>query len=528
MLPQRISALFDKKNLALALITLIIISGFFLRIYHIDVTPPGIYPDEAVNGADALRAGATGDYQWFYPANSGREGLFMNIISFCFKFLGVSILSLKLPSIVFGTMSILGTYLLAKELFGRRPAIISAYLVAFSFWSINFSRISFRAIMLPAILSFSFYFLYKGLRTKKLTDFAIGGIIFGIGTHTYIAFRIAPLILVFALIALLISRENFLKNFWKHILVFIFWAFITASPMLYTFFYAHPEYLESRSASISVFSPERNDGHPYLTLSRSLFLSLIKYNLVGDQNWRHNYPPYAILDPISGTAFVFGFIYSITLIFKLAYLRFKKKIRDTRLDIHVFLVVWFFSMLVPEFLTAEGNPHALRSIGTIPVVFILASLAFTFLFERFKNSHQVVKKINLALILIALVSIGLFNSVKYHYFWANQPVVGRSFDKNLTDISRHLQSLPREQEKFVITGYNTLEKEPIEIFNQNNNVHFFFPNELDRVIPEIPAGFIIFFTHNDRESISYLQQKFPELQLQEVKETLASTYYILK
>jgi 4-amino-4-deoxy-L-arabinose transferase-like glycosyltransferase len=518
----------DKKTFTLFAITLIIAVGFFLRIYNIENTPPGIYPDEAVNGEDALRANATGEYQWFYPANQGREGLFMNLIAMCFKFFGVSILTLKLPAILSSTLTILGVYLLTKELFGKRAGLVSAYLTAFSFWAINFGRISFRANMLPMVLSFSFYFLYKGLRTRKKLDFALGGIIFGIGLHTYIAFRIAPLILIIALFALIISRENFLKSFWKHILVFIFWTALVSAPMLYTIYIAHPEYAESRSSAISVFSPERNFGHPYLTLLRSFSLSLIKYNLVGDQNFRHNYPPYALLDPISGTAFVFGFIYSLITIFKLAYLRFKKKIRDTKLDIHIFLMAWFFAMLVPEFLTAEGNPHALRSIGTLPVVFVFTSLTFTYLLNHTKNSTALFRKVNLSLIIFALIALGLFNSIKYHYFWANKPIVGSSFNKNITDMSKFIQTMPKEQEKFVITSYNTLIKLPILIFNQDNNVSFFYPNELERIQPKNPANFTIFFTENNQEAIQAMQQKFPNLQLQEVDETLGSVYYILK
>lgn len=517
----------NKKVLATVLIILIVAVGFFLRIYNIENAPPGIYPDEAANGQDALNANATGVYQWFYPANQGREGLFMNLIAMCFKFFGASILTLRLPAILSSTFTILGVYLLTKELFGKRAGLFSAFLTAFSFWSINFGRISFRANMLPLVLSFAFYFLYKGLRTKKLTDFAIGGLIFGAGLHTYIAFRIAPLILVFALIALVISRENFLKNFWKHILVFVFWASLVATPMLWTLFVAHPEYMESRAASISVFSPDRNGGHPYLTLARSFSLSLIKYNLVGDQNWRHNYPPYALLDPISGTAFAFGFIYSLIIIIKLTYLRFKKKIRDTNLDIHIFLMAWFFAMLVPEFLTAEGNPHALRSIGTLPVVFIFASLTFTYLFNRVKNASYMMKKVNLALFILALAIIGLFNSVKYHYFWANQPMVGKSFNKNLTDMSKFIQTLPKNQEKFVITSYNTLESGPISIFNQNDNTSFFYPNQLDQINPQNPDNFIVFFTENNRDAMQTMQQKFPNLKLQKIDGTLDSVYYDL-
>ncbi len=229
---------------------IIVFLAFLLRIVNIENTPPGVYPDEAVNGEDAWRAIKTGQFQWFYPANQGREGLFINIIAILFKFFGVSILTLKLPAIISGTLVVLGVYLLAKELFRQeRLAIISAFLTAFSFWPLNFSRISFRANMLPLILVFSFYFIFRGWRTKKNLDFIIGGLIFGLGFHTYIAFRIAPLILIIILLSFLISAPSFLKKYWKKVIIFGLASFITAFPMFYTFFYAHPEYLESRSNS---------------------------------------------------------------------------------------------------------------------------------------------------------------------------------------------------------------------------------------------------------------------------------------
>jgi len=227
----------NNKNLKIiGLLLLIIAIGFFLRFYNIDNAPPGVYPGEAVNGEDAVRSINTGDYQWFYPANNGREGLMMNLIAFCFQLFGISVLTLRLPSIIFGTLTILGTYLLGKELFNTRVGLIGSFLVSVGYWAINFSRISFRANMLPTILVFSFYFLWKGLRTKSWTDFAIGGSIFGIGLHTYIAFRIAPAILVVALISLMLTRQNFLKEYWKKMAVFVLFFLLAASPMLYTFF----------------------------------------------------------------------------------------------------------------------------------------------------------------------------------------------------------------------------------------------------------------------------------------------------
>ncbi|MEI8096660.1 MAG: glycosyltransferase family 39 protein, partial [Candidatus Moraniibacteriota bacterium] len=190
------------------LLALILTLAFTARIYHIDSTPAGIYPDEAANGVDALNAIETTDYKLFYPANYGREGLFINLQAVSIAIIGNTILGLKLWSILFGTLSVLGIYLLSKELFQRRSAgILSAFMLATSYWAINFSRIGFRAIMTTFILTFSFYFFFRGLRTKKILDFFIAGIIFGLGLHTYIAFRVAPLIFVFLISALIFSYE---------------------------------------------------------------------------------------------------------------------------------------------------------------------------------------------------------------------------------------------------------------------------------------------------------------------------------
>ena len=44
--------------------------AFLLRILWIDTIPAGIYPDEAVNGTDALSAWDNKHFQWFYENNN--------------------------------------------------------------------------------------------------------------------------------------------------------------------------------------------------------------------------------------------------------------------------------------------------------------------------------------------------------------------------------------------------------------------------------------------------------------------------
>lgn len=510
------------------LVFLIVAFGFFLRIYNIDNAPPGIYPDEAVNGEDALRALETGNYEWFYPANNGREGFFMNLMAACFYIFGVSILTLKLPSIIFSALTIWGTYLFTKEMFTRRVAFVSAFLTATSFWAINFGRIAFRANMLPAILVFSFYFLFKGLRTKKWWDFAAGGAIFGLGMHSYISWRIAPIMLIVFIVFLLLSRKNFIQNYWKSILVFLIASLIIAAPMFYTF-YQNPEFLESRSAAVSIFSPEVNNGSVPIAFLKSFSLSLIKYNFVGDMNWRHNFRPYPLLDPIASIAFIFGITFSIMTFVRLFKQRIKKKLRSLDLEKFSFLLIWFFAMLAPEFLTAEGNPHALRAIGTLPVVFIFAGIGFEFLFHSSKKSGLFSKKNVFILAIIFFFFIGIFNTFKYHIVWASKESVALSFNKNLTDMSKYMNLLNQNQETYVITdGSNTLERLPIWIFHNRPSNHYLISNELDRIKPKDENDFIIFLTENNEKVIQLITDKFPQLQFQVFRSESASIFYILR
>ncbi len=143
---------------------IILIIAAFLRLYNITEVPAGLYPDEAMNGNNALEALSTGQFKVFYPENNGREGLFINIQAIFLAIFGNQPWALRLPSALFGILTVLGIYFLTKELFkDRRVALLSSFLMAVSFWHINFSRIGFRAIMAPFFAVWAIYFLLKSL-----------------------------------------------------------------------------------------------------------------------------------------------------------------------------------------------------------------------------------------------------------------------------------------------------------------------------------------------------------------------------
>ncbi len=504
-------------------------AALFLRAYDINNIPAGIYPDEAVNGIDALKANNTGDYKLFYENNYGREGLFINLQALTIKAFGNTIFGLKFWSILFGALTAFGVFLLTKELFkSSRAGLIASYFTAFSYWAINFSRIGFRANMVPLILTFTFYFIFRGLRTKKYSDFILSGLIFGLGVHTYIAFRVSPLVMVVLLIGLVLSHENFLKNYWRHILVFIIAMLITSAPMLMDFFYFHPEHYASRTGGISVLNSDVNKGDLLGTLVKTFGLSLAKYNFWGDQNWRHNYPPYPILNPLISISFLIGLFYIIAKIVRLSWFRLVEKIRNEKLAIYIFLLTWLIILLIPEFLAYEGNPHALRAIGTIPVVFIIATIPVLWVMARIRNYGIGFRSFAITILLGSFIFIGLFDPIKYFVYFGNNPNQYAAFESRFTYMAKYLMTLPQETKKYIIANAGGKEMndslpvtaEPIKYLTAGKvqNISFLVceNNPDSDLLPELETPSELIMMQYNQKIIDQINQNYPNSSFEKI------------
>ena len=444
------------KKVIILLGIILVIAGF-LRLYALDTTPPGLYPDEAMNANDAL----TNPGKVFYPENNGREGLYMNLVNLSFKIFGPSPFSLRFVSAIIGIFTILGLYLLSKELFQNLKfktensnllALLASFFLAISFWHINFSRIGFRRAFLPFVLVFCFYFFFQGLRKKNMFQIIISGIFFGLGFYTYSSFRLAFLILPFIVIPyfFLFKKEKELKKFFLCAFYFIISAIITSLP-LWLYFISNPSDFLGRLGPISIFAQD--------SVVKSFFISLIRhlgmFNVSGDFNWRHNLSGSPqLLWPI-GILFLIGFIFS----FKKLLSSYKNRNYQS-LSVYSFLFGWFFVMILPGALTYEGLPHSLRTIGIIPVVYIFAALGGYWLFKKVKTNKWLdLKPKNKFLkfflyFVISFLFFSLFTAQFQKYFdtWAKNPNVTGAFTERFVDIGTTLNSLPNEIEKYIIVN----------------------------------------------------------------------------
>ena len=514
------------KNALILLILILVIAALF-RLWQLDKIPPGFYPDEAINGNEAI----SNPGKIFYPENNGREGLFINLIAFSFSIFGTSILALKIVPAIIGILTVLGLYLLTKELFikhsekcSRCVALLSSFFLAVSFWHVNFSRIGFRAILLPFILVFSFYFLIKGFRNKKILNFILSGIFFGLGFYTYISFRFAVLILPAILIPFwfIYKKENFQKKFLLSTLYFLLSALIIALPIA-IYFLKNPQHFIGRATPISIFAVE----NPIKEFGKSLILHLGMFNFYGDSNWRHNFAGSPQLFWLLGILFFIGVILTFKEIFRKSNYQNKKyKLLST----FYFLLSTFFIMLLPGILTFEGIPHSLRVIGTIPVVYIFVGLGGWKIYRFFEQNSKR-KKLLLSTVIFFLIAIGFSEFDKYFLDWGKNPKVEGAFTKRFVKAGYFLNNLPDDVQKYVIVNESgvsvpwpdgiPMPAQTIMFIQATSDkrqvTRYLLPENLDQVKIKEEKAVIVPMKY-DQNLLNEFSKRFPEGKIEEKEE----------
>jgi len=503
------------KNKTLLLLIIIAAVASFFRLWRIDSAPPGLYPDEAMNGNNALEALETGEFKIFYPENNGREGLFINIQAISLKVFENKPWALRLISSIFGILTVLGLFLLTKELFkSRRIALFAGFFLATSFWHINFSRIGFRAIMAPFFLVWGIYFLllnfrkikFYGQNLKILIFSAVGGLLYGLGFYSYIAYRATPALIIALMLGYWFTNHKTINNKKFLLLVAGYWllVIIIISPLAFHF-YNNPQDFLGRTSQISIFSAER----PLYELGKNILKTTGMFWYRGDYNWRHNYAGAPQLWWPVGILFALGVIISFhkitqnspkeslrlpmgqaklknparlridevqaggqnhnsklkTFNFLAVVLRFALCVlRSLFTTIYGFLILWLIIGLLPVIISSEGIPHALRAIIILPAVMILCALGLDCIISKIQNwlkkqkekypeySWQLdrMKKGFIVLLLAFFTATAIQSYTKYFIRWTNSPYVRNAFSQDLVEIGEYLNSLPQNLPKYVI------------------------------------------------------------------------------
>ena len=497
------------RRRVLIFLILIVAVAIFFRFWELAETPPALWPDEAVNGIDALTALETGEYRPYYPANNGREGLFINLQALSLALFGAQSWALRLVSGIFGVLAVIGVFLFARRVWGARVALVSSYLMAIGFWAVNFSRIGFRAIMLPAILIWCLWLLVKGTQERRAWLLFAAGLVYGIGLHSYISFRVTPLLLITLLVILGVRGTHSWKKLGRYAAIFAVGAIITASPLL--LYYANnPGDFMGRASQVSIFAYEK----PIRALGVSTLQSLGMFAFEGDGNWRHNVAGRPLTGDWMRIFFIVGLVY---VLYRIVH-RKEKFVWD------IFLLAWMVVLLIPNFLAPEGSPHALRALGTQPAAYILTAIGLVWVYNRIqqwlgqkqtqredqtRRIGRIQREIAVLAILI-LVFVGVKDFRLYFLDWALAPEVAAAFEEGLAHKARFLERRSSDEAIYLIdnSGGVAIASLRFYLWDIRERITILSPSDL----PEFSAleASTIMIVRADQALLSELSRRYPE------------------
>ncbi len=209
--------MFSSKNRSKILISVILLLAFIVRIYGI--TKESIWLDESFSIYNAQQP-----LKVILSLKDTNPPLHTIILSIFIKFFGTGMFWVRLPSLIFGVLSVYLTYLFCKKFLNEKIGLISATLLALSRLNIFYSQEArtYSLLTFLSILSMFYFMSYaKTFYKNHLAYYSISTIIL-LYSH-YFALLILLTQNIFLLI--LINKKYLKLKYWafaQSIILFVF------------------------------------------------------------------------------------------------------------------------------------------------------------------------------------------------------------------------------------------------------------------------------------------------------------------
>lgn len=217
----------------------IIFLAFSLRFYQLSQNPPSLTWDEVAWGYNAYSLGIDGrdEYGRFLPLDylesfgDFKPPLYAYLDILPVKIFGLNEFSTRLPSALFGVLTVAATYFLTRRLFPASKeslALLAALLLAISPWHINLSRAAFEANVATFFLIGGVWQFLSWVEKNKWQSLLFSAIAFALSIYTFNTARVvAPLlvaVLVLGFIKVVLARK-------KHVILAFFIGVLLMLPV---------------------------------------------------------------------------------------------------------------------------------------------------------------------------------------------------------------------------------------------------------------------------------------------------------
>jgi 4-amino-4-deoxy-L-arabinose transferase-like glycosyltransferase len=332
---------------------------------------------------------------------------------------GLSEFGVRITPVIYGALTVLFLYLLAKEMFDNEwVALFSSFLLAISPWHIQLTRVSFESSFSVFWVTVGAWFFVKGFANKKYWVVSI--IPFIISIYTYNATRVFTPLFLFSII--LIYKNEVLKNIKVFIICFL--LFTLSMIPLVNFFTSGDATARLRLVSITDdpgfeqrINVARGSTHLPEPLPRLIHNKVTHYVYVFVGNYLSHFTPDFLF--IRGAVHKqqnvqgIGELYAVQAPFILIglYFLFRKKNKWKW-----FLVSWLLLTFIPVSATVDSIPNALRTLLAVIPYQIITAFGFYETYTMFSRKNFVRRTIVAVSIIILAISLGGYLNNYYNIY----------------------------------------------------------------------------------------------------------------
>jgi hypothetical protein len=298
-----------RQRLELVGLVVLLLVALLVRVVDIENIPVNLGGDEASWGLEAL---ATMDGELENPFATrwfGLPSLPFLFLRLSMKVFGTTVAGLRMLSVLTGTAAVLTTFLLARELWGRRVALFAAALLAFGHYHLHFSRLAFNCVTDSLFATLTLFLVVRGTRSRRAIHFALAGAVMGLGVYEYYGARLINVVAVVYLVWQGIVDRHLRSTYWWLLVLSLGVALVVAAPIL-LYYLEHPALFSEGWNRASILSRDwfaKEQAYSGLGAAALLWrqfwksVSAFHYTLDPTFHYRSSIP---LLDFVSGVALV--------------------------------------------------------------------------------------------------------------------------------------------------------------------------------------------------------------------------------
>jgi 4-amino-4-deoxy-L-arabinose transferase-like glycosyltransferase len=267
-----------------AVVASIALMALVLRVWDLRAVPFNIYPDEIMTGSVAERAYISGvgpapclfSTLW---SDIELPALWFAIVAGALKLGGLGLATVRLPAALFGAATVLPFYGFVRGVWGRIAAIAGASILAFGAANVHYSRMALNNITTSFFWAVCFFFVVRGLRSRRPIDWTLAGLAAGVSEHFYYGTRLLPFILVAFMAYLLVVHWRRARQYVAQFGWLVLGYLIGFGPLL-SYFITHPGLYYGRGAGLMTWNRIPASWHDLQQMWSTLW-PIMSENLLG-------------------------------------------------------------------------------------------------------------------------------------------------------------------------------------------------------------------------------------------------------